>query len=109
MKMEWRNVKEVLMKVLYSIPEKEMQPDYPVSLRVDHEMLWVILYDSRVIGTPLTWYPWLRNMTLAELMDCELSTDGIHWPKYDIDLGIEGMLAGVNPTKTMSASSAAGH
>lgn len=96
----------VPMKVQYSMPEEEMQPDYPVAVRVDHEMLWVTLYDGRVIGTPLAWYPWLHKMTLAELMDCELSTDGIHWPQRDIDLGVEGMLAGVNPTKVMRTSSA---
>ncbi len=87
------------MKVLYSLPAKKIGPDYPVNMRVDDKMLWVTLYDGRVIGTPLEWYPWLHDMTLAELMDCELSTSGIHWPKHDVDLGIEGMLKDINPAE----------
>jgi hypothetical protein len=95
------------MRILYSLPDEEMQPDYPIDVRVDNRMLWVTLHDGRVIGTPLEWYPWLRTMTLAELTECELSTNGIRWPNHDIDLGIEGMLAGVNPTQTPSALEAA--
>jgi hypothetical protein len=86
---------------VYALPASKMEPHYPVDMRVDDKMLWVTLYDGRVIGTPLTWYPWLQNMTLAELTDCELSTSGIHWPKHDVDLGIEGMLQGINPAERL--------
>ncbi|RPI99584.1 MAG: DUF2442 domain-containing protein [Chloroflexi bacterium] len=64
-------------------------------------MLWVTLYDGRVIGTPLAWYPWLQTMTLAELMDYELSAAGVHWPHHDVDLSIEGMLKGINPAERL--------
>lgn len=92
------------MTTNYLLPEDQMQPDYPVSVHFDHKMLWVTLYDGRVIGTPLDWYPWLKNLTLAELADYELTTGGIHWPKHDIDLGIDGMLVGTNPAQRFHAA-----
>jgi hypothetical protein len=82
------------------MPPKRKRPDHPVSVRIDDKMLWVSLQDGRVIGTPLEWYPWLKALTLAELMDYELSAAGIHWSNHDIDLSIEGMLKGINPAAT---------
>ncbi len=87
------------MRGPYPLPAKEMQADYPVAVRVDSEMLWVTLYDGRIIGTPLDWYPELAGLTLAELRYCELTTSILIWPEHDISLSIEGMLAGNNPAQ----------
>ena len=92
------------MRGRYPLPEKEMQPDYPVSVRVDSETLWVTLHDGRVIGTPLEWYPELAALTLAELRNCELTTSILIWPDHDISLSVEGMLAGINPAQRNQSS-----
>jgi hypothetical protein len=93
------------MRGPYPLPDKEMQPDYPVSVRVDSETLWVTLYDGRIIGTPLAWYPELSALTLAELRNCELTTSILIWPDRDISLSVEGMLAGINPAQRDRQSS----
>jgi hypothetical protein len=82
-----------------------MQSDYPVSVRVDSETLWVTLYDGRIIGTPLEWYPELSALTLAELRNCELTTSILIWPDHDISLSVEGMLAGIIPAQSNRQSS----
>ncbi len=66
----------------------------PVSVAFTADELVVTLADGRKIATPLTWYPRLRDASVATRNHFELMPMGIHWPELDEDLGIAGMLRG---------------
>jgi hypothetical protein len=57
----------------------------------------VSLMDGRRISTPLAWYPRLSGATRAQLEQWEIIGDGtgLHWPLFDEDLSVEGMLRGL--------------
>lgn len=69
----------------------------PVAVEVRNEHIWVTLADGRVIGTPLAWYPMLREATTAQLVKVDLLYDGICWPDLNECLSIEAMLEGKRP------------
>ncbi|TYL82182.1 DUF2442 domain-containing protein [Bradyrhizobium rifense] len=56
-------------------------------------MVVVTLSDGRSISTPR-----LESASPADLAEVELTPLGVHWPRLDEDLSIEGMLAGRRPT-----------
>jgi hypothetical protein len=57
-------------------------------------MLFVRLDDGREIGTPLEWFPKLRDATDKERKNWRLIGKGIgiHWETLDEDLSISGLL-----------------
>ena len=52
--------------------------------------------DGRRISVPLAWYPRLDQATAEQRRDWELcgAGYGIHWPRLDEDLSVEGLLRG---------------
>lgn len=60
--------------------------------------------DGRLIVTPLAWYPTLANAsTKARAMwRIQGNGRGIHWPELDLDLSVQGMMAGA-PESTEQA------
>lgn len=64
------------------------------SVRFDHHIMWVDLSDERIIGVPLSWFPRLRDASLEQLKNYELSPRGIHWDTLDEDISIEALLKG---------------
>lgn len=58
------------------------------------DMLFVRLEDGREVGTPLEWYPKLRDATKKELENWRFIGNGvgIHWESIDEDLSISGLL-----------------
>jgi hypothetical protein len=60
------------------------------------DSLTVRLDDGRSLSVLLAWYPRLLHGTKAERENYELvgEGEGIHWPKLDEDLSVEGLLAG---------------
>ncbi|MBN1284428.1 MAG: DUF2442 domain-containing protein [Anaerolineae bacterium] len=76
------------------------EQDQPIAVNVRDGMLWVTLQDGRVIGTPLKWYPRLRNASPEQLTNVELGFVGVHWPDLDEDLSVRGMLAGNHPPQS---------
>jgi len=60
------------------------------------DSMTVSLDDGRSLSVPLTWYPRLLHGTSAEREEFELigGGEGIHWPKLDEDISVEGLLAG---------------
>ena len=66
------------------------------SVRVSDDALVVDLTDGRTVLAPLAWYPRLLHGTAAERNDHQLIGEGlgIHWPKLDEDISVEGILAG---------------
>jgi hypothetical protein len=69
---------------------------FAVSIQFSEDAMAVRLDDGRALSVPLAWYPRLLHGTQAEREDYELIGDGegIHWPKLDEDISVEGLLAG---------------
>jgi hypothetical protein len=63
---------------------------------VTDDTLTVDLSDGRTISAPLAWYPRLVHGTQEERSDWRLigRGEGIHWPKLDDDISVEGLIAG---------------
>ncbi|HET7842126.1 MAG TPA: DUF2442 domain-containing protein [Terriglobia bacterium] len=63
---------------------------------VTDDSLVVELTDGRTVSTPLAWYPRLVHGTPAEREHWRLigNGEGIHWPKLDEDLSVDGIIAG---------------
>jgi hypothetical protein len=66
------------------------------SVRVSDDALIVDLTDGRTVSAPLAWYPRLLHGNAAERADHQLIGEGlgIHWPRLDEDISVEGILAG---------------
>jgi hypothetical protein len=64
------------------------------SVGFSEDALIVQLDDGRSLSVPLAWYPRLLGGTKAERENYELIGQGIHWPKLDEDISVEGLLAG---------------
>ena len=60
----------------------------------DDEKIFVELNDTRIIGTPISWYPNLKKGTTVQLQKFELWENGkwIHWEDLNEDLSAEGFL-----------------
>lgn len=60
----------------------------------DTDKIFVQLNDSRIIGTPISWYPNLSKGTPRQLKNFKIESNGkyIHWPELDEDLSAEGFL-----------------
>ena len=67
----------------------------------------VELADGRAISAPLAWYPRLLNATDEERNVWEVAGGGhgIHWPRIDEDLSVEGLLRGAPAPPIRNASS----
>jgi hypothetical protein len=65
-------------------------------VRVTDESLEVSLRDGRKISAPLTWFPRLLAASPEDRAAWEpvAAGHGIHWPKIDEDLSIDGLLRG---------------
>jgi uncharacterized protein DUF2442 len=65
------------------------------TVHFDDTYLHVELNDSRIISTPLKWYPELGQATLFQLQNYVFICrgTGIEWPELDYQLSIEAMLA----------------
>ncbi len=67
------------------------------SVAITGDSLIVDLVDGRTVTAPLAWYPRLVHGTPEERLDFRLVGEGagIHWPRLDEDVSVEGILAGL--------------
>jgi hypothetical protein len=67
-----------------------------VRVETDERQLRVYLADGRTISAPLTWYPRLAHASPEERAEVVITGGGfgLHWPRLDEDLHVEGLLAG---------------
>ncbi len=65
-----------------------------VDLWFTEDMLFVRLEDGREAGTPLEWFPKLRNATNDQRMNWRLIGNGvgIHWEDIDEDLSVRKLI-----------------
>ena len=66
------------------------------AVSITDDSLVVDLVDGRTVSVPLAWYPRLVHATQEERTDFGLigRGEGIHWPRLDEDISVEGLLAG---------------
>jgi hypothetical protein len=72
-------------------------PDPRISdVDVSDTTLTVTLRDGRTIAAPLDWFPRLKNATpeARTAWESVAAGHGIHWPRIDEDLSVEGLLQG---------------
>ncbi len=67
----------------------------PVEVRFSDENVYVTLSDGRIIGNPLTWYPWLAEATPDQLKNFTLHHQSVSWPELCEELDVESMIKGV--------------
>ena len=82
--------------------------DHPKHVEIRDDMLWVTLNDSRVIGTPLAWYPWLASATPKQRANIELHPLSVYWPDLDDGIDIQALVTG-HWTTPMDAAMEAKH
>ena len=60
----------------------------------NEDMLFVRLDDGREVGTPLEWFPKLRDATPEQLQKWRLIGKGIgiHWEDIDEDISVKNLL-----------------
>jgi len=63
-------------------------------VRVDENRLTVEFTDGRSLTAPLKLYPTLQRASADDRAVFEVYGRSIHWPRLDVDLGVEGLLAG---------------
>ena len=68
--------------------------DGPVSASYRDGKVHVILASGLELAFPVAGNPRLEGRTEAELERIELSPFGLHWPEFDEDLSMRGILAG---------------
>ena len=64
----------------------------------DDAMMRITLTDGRELAVPLAWFRTLSKATPEQRERCEIGGGGIslHWPEFDEDLSIAGLMAGVD-------------
>ena len=76
------------------IPSDASPPFDIIKTKVTEHTLEVWLSDGRIIVTPLSWYPTLQAATSKQRRAFENRGVGLAWEELDLDLSVEGMLAG---------------
>ncbi|MCK9991850.1 MAG: hypothetical protein Dbin4_00370 [Alphaproteobacteria bacterium] len=63
---------------------------------ISDDRLEVKLRDGRRVSAPLAWFPRLLSATEADRAVWEICAGGygVHWPKIDEDLSVDGLLTG---------------
>jgi hypothetical protein len=66
------------------------------AVTVNEDTLTVDLSDGRSISAPLAWFPRLVHASAEERGTWRFigRGEGIHWPKLDEDISVEGLIAG---------------
>jgi hypothetical protein len=70
-------------------------PPAITSVVLTDEQLGFHLEDGRFISVPVAFYPTLALATAAERGRFEINGSSVYWPELDADIGVEGLLAGV--------------
>jgi len=79
-------------------PPIKTQPHLTISgLEFQEGEITAHLSDSRSVIVPVAWFPRLRNATLEQLKNYEISPAGcaIHWEDLDEDISIKNFLNGL--------------
>ena len=70
------------------------EPPIITEVVVNEQRLGFHLEDGRFISLPIAFYPTLALATAPERSRFEISGSSVYWPDLDVDIGVEGLLAG---------------
>ena len=72
----------------------------------DQDNLWISLIDGRQLSVPKSYFMTFQNATDEQLMDYELSGNGIgiHWESLDEDLYVPNLLIAITSGKTQKSA-----
>lgn len=59
---------------------------------LDLDLMLVVLSNKKVLKESISKFKLLRNTTLEQLEQYEISRTGVHWPLLDEDLSLRGFL-----------------
>lgn len=65
----------------------------PVEVEFRDDKLWITLVDGRIIGVPLSRYPWLQSATPEARAEFRIGTHSILWETLEDGIDIEGLLS----------------
>jgi len=65
----------------------------PVAVAFRDQMIWITLADGRVIGAPLSRYPWLQAASEEERNQYRIGAFSILWEALEDGIDIEGLLS----------------
>jgi len=68
--------------------------DTATSGRLSDGIFFISMSSGNEITFPVVENPRLRNASIEEILDFEITPLGIHWPALDEDLSISGLLQG---------------
>lgn len=76
-----------------------MRSPRALAVSITDDSLVVDLVDGRTVSVPLAWYPRLVHGTPEERSEFSLIGDGtgIHWPRLDEDISVEGSSRAFHP------------
>jgi hypothetical protein len=57
------------------------------------EKVWITLADGRVIGAPISRYPWLASATEEQRSDYRIGAFSVLWETLEDGIDIEGLLS----------------
>lgn len=77
-----------------------------VKVWFDENNMWISLDDGRILAVPKVWFPRLNSASEFQLMDYELSGNGIgiHREELDEDISVPNLLLGYRAVRTDTAS-----
>ncbi|HLL89137.1 MAG TPA: DUF2442 domain-containing protein [Tepidisphaeraceae bacterium] len=83
-------------KAKASKPRDSRLRNLAVDLKFRRGKAVVYLADGREVAVPLELFPTLQRASARERAGWELIGigEGFHWPTFDLDLEVEGMIAG---------------
>lgn len=61
----------------------------PLSVSIFSGRVWVTLADQRVIGLPLTAFPWLERATPEQQQNCQATAISLYWPELEDGIDME--------------------
>lgn len=83
-------------KTAQTLSEKE----YPsiISLQCEKHKITAALSDGRITSIPTAWFKRLRQASLEQLQNFEITPTGygIHWPEIDEDISVKAFIEGLN-------------
>ncbi len=77
--------------------QQENETDQVTAVNIRDGKIYLTLVDGRVIGNPLTWYPWLAAATPEQQANVEMYVLAAYWPDLDDGIDVVEMLKGIPP------------
>jgi hypothetical protein len=68
--------------------------DHAVAVDIRDEHVWVTLKDRRIVGMPLSFFPWLENATPEQQANYQIYPFTVYWPDLADGIDVEALITG---------------